>query len=179
MKITVTKLIPIRQTLELLQCRSAKGLLRDRSGRPNPTLNNLPKRREVLGNLHAVNFRMHPPCERGEFQQPPRPTPNRGKHVGALHTFHDDAWSSVPLNSFERGWDEWEGGANRLEDDHLSVRQIVITWLSVQAEHCVGTPTQDLGLSPLGQLYRPCLHSGRIAPCEPGIQMRSRWRSAA
>ena len=179
MKIAVTKLIPIRETLELLQSRPTQGLLRDRSGQPKAMLHNLPERWEVFGDLHAVNLRVHPPCDRGEFQQPPGPTPNLREQVAALDTFHNDAWSSVPLNSFKRGRDKWEGGADGLEDDHLAVRPIVITRQSVQAEHCVGTPTQDLSLSPLRQLYRACLHAGRIAPGKAGIQMSSRSWDAA
>jgi hypothetical protein len=171
MKIPVTKLIPIREALELLQSRPTKGLIRDRSRYPNATLNNLPKKWEGLGYLHAVKLRVHPPGDRGEFQQPPGSTPNLGEQVAALDTFHHHAWSSVPLNSFERGRDEWKGGVDRLEDDHLSVCSIAIAGLSVEAEHCVGTPTQDLSLSPLRQLYRPCLHAGRMAPREPAIQI--------
>ena len=140
MEIPVTKLISIRKALELLQSSPTKRLLRDRSGLPNAILKNLPKRREVLRCLNGVKLRVHPPDDRGEFQEPPGSTRYLGQHVLALDALHDDSRSSLPLHSLERGGDEWESGADGLEDHHLSVCSIVITGLSVEAEHGVGTP---------------------------------------
>jgi hypothetical protein len=139
-EIPMTKLISIRKALELLQSSPTKRLLRDRRGFLNAILKDLPKRWEILRGLNGVKLRVHPPGDRGEFQEPPGSMRNLGEQVVALDALHDDSRSSLPLNSFERGRDAWQSGADRLEDHHLSVGSIVITGLSVEAEHGVGTP---------------------------------------
>jgi hypothetical protein len=139
-EVAVTKLASIRKAPELLQRCAANPFLGDRSGAPNAIFKNLAKRREVLRCLNGVKLRVHPTGDRGEFEEPPRSSSNLGEQIAPLNPLHDDSWSSFPFNAFECGRNEWESGAHRPEDHHLSVCAIMIIRPSVETEHRVGTP---------------------------------------